>query len=132
MIKAVIFDMDGVLIDTEKWLNIYWQQAAKEAGYISGYNGLFRPKDKITREEMAKVIAAAFVGKSGKKLEQGGALYFNDIENISGWAYDYVVLATREGFINGITEEIFAPKNNATRAQAVVMLKRLYDKLNAE
>ena len=25
--------MDGVLIDTEKWLNIYWQQAAKEAGF---------------------------------------------------------------------------------------------------
>ncbi len=33
MVKAVIFDMDGVLIDTEKWLNIYWQQAAAEAGY---------------------------------------------------------------------------------------------------
>ena len=33
MIKAVIFDMDGILIDTEKWLNIYWQQAAKEAGF---------------------------------------------------------------------------------------------------
>ena len=33
MIKAVIFDMDGVLIDTEKWLNIYWQQAAREAGF---------------------------------------------------------------------------------------------------
>lgn len=25
--------MDGILIDTEKWLNIYWQQAAKEAGF---------------------------------------------------------------------------------------------------
>ena len=34
MIKAVIFDMDGVLIDTEKWLNIYWQQAAKELSLI--------------------------------------------------------------------------------------------------
>ena len=33
MIKAVIFDMDGVLIDTEKYLNIYWRQAAKEAGF---------------------------------------------------------------------------------------------------
>ena len=33
MIKAVIFDMDGILIDTEKWLNVYWQQAAKEAGF---------------------------------------------------------------------------------------------------
>ena len=33
VVKAVIFDMDGVLIDTEKWLNKYWRQAAAEAGY---------------------------------------------------------------------------------------------------
>lgn len=33
MIKAVIFDMDGGLIDTEKWLNQYWREAAGEAGY---------------------------------------------------------------------------------------------------
>lgn len=33
MVKAVIFDMDGVLIDTEKWLNTYWRQAAAEAGF---------------------------------------------------------------------------------------------------
>lgn len=33
MIRAVIFDMDGVLIDTEKYLNIFWRQAAKEYGF---------------------------------------------------------------------------------------------------
>ena len=33
MIKAVIFDMDGVLIDTEKYYNVAWQQAAREAGF---------------------------------------------------------------------------------------------------
>ncbi len=33
MIKAVIFDMDGVLIDTEKHLVACWCQAAKEAGF---------------------------------------------------------------------------------------------------
>lgn len=33
MIKAVIFDMDGVLIDTEKHLVECWCKAAKEAGF---------------------------------------------------------------------------------------------------
>lgn len=31
--KAVIFDMDGVLIHTEEYLIRYWCQAAQEAGY---------------------------------------------------------------------------------------------------
>lgn len=33
MIKAVIFDMDGVLIDTEKYLVKYWVQAGREFGF---------------------------------------------------------------------------------------------------
>lgn len=33
MIRAVIFDMDGVLIDTEKHYNAAWCQAATEAGF---------------------------------------------------------------------------------------------------
>lgn len=32
-IHAVIFDMDGVLLDTEKLLYKYWLQAARELGY---------------------------------------------------------------------------------------------------
>lgn len=33
MINAVIFDMDGLLIDTEKYLFEFWRQAAAEAGF---------------------------------------------------------------------------------------------------
>ncbi len=41
MIKAVIFDMDGVLIDTEKHLVRCWCEAGREAGYpFTRENGL--------------------------------------------------------------------------------------------
>lgn len=33
MVKAVIFDMDGLILDTEKLLVKYWVQAANEAGF---------------------------------------------------------------------------------------------------
>ncbi len=33
MIQAVIFDLDGTLIDTEKYYRIYWPKALREFGY---------------------------------------------------------------------------------------------------
>lgn len=42
MIQAVIFDMDGILIDTEKYLYRYWKQASQEAGYELTHEQLLR------------------------------------------------------------------------------------------
>lgn len=67
MIKAVIFDMDGVLIDTEKWLNKYWRQAAGEAGF-----------------EMTKEQALAIRSLAGKYAEP--YLKRELGENFSYWA----------------------------------------------
>lgn len=114
----------------EDWYSGY-AQTAKDKGFMMGYNGLFTPNAPITREEIAKVIVEAYHSKAGGSVEKGKALYFNDLEDISFWAYDYIAEAVDLGFMNGVSEETFSPKSNATRAQAAVLLRRVYDKLNA-
>lgn len=55
MAKAVIFDMDGVLIDTEKWLNVYWRQAAAEAGFD------MKTEDALAIRSLAGKYAAPYL-----------------------------------------------------------------------
>ena len=100
--------------------------AAANVGIISGYDGQFRPDDRITREEMAVILckAYAFLEKSAGR---GGIDRFSDKDAISGWAYDYVDEATTAGLISGMTADTFAPAENTTRAQAASVIKRLLD-----
>ena len=118
------FDVTG-----DEWYSGF-VQTCRSNDFMNGYDGLFNPCKNIEREEIAKVVVSAYNSKSGKQLERGKALYFNDIDLISYWAYDYIAQAQELGFVNGVTDEMFAPKSCATRAEAAVMLRRMYDKLN--
>ena len=71
MIKAVIFDMDGVLIDTEKHYNAAWCQAANEAGF------------PFTREHA--LMLRSCDAKLGSKLMQ----------DIFGPSFDYYAIRER-------------------------------------
>ena len=107
-----------------------WVQTCRSNNLMNGYDGLFSPQRNITREEIAKTVVSAYNFKSGTQLERGKSLYFNDLDDISSWAYDYIAEAADKGFVNGVTEKLFVPKREATRAEAAVMLKRVYDELN--
>lgn len=103
--------------------------AAANAGIITCFDGLFRPDDLITREEMAVILGKVY-DFSGKNAGRGGIDRFADKDAISEWAYTYVDEAATAGLISGMTYDTFVPQENATRAQAAAVIKRLLDQLD--
>ncbi len=103
-------------------------QTSLNLGIVSGFDGKFRPNDTITREEIVKIIVEALKVSSREKDYKVGIIKFFDEEEISSWAKEYVAIASELGIIEGIGDEKFAPKQNASRAQAIVMIKRFLEK----
>ncbi|WP_167859721.1 S-layer homology domain-containing protein [Paenibacillus cymbidii] len=104
--------------------------AAVKAGIVSGYDdGRFGPDDNITREQMAVMVASALraAGKEAAVGDRQDELLevFLDAPFISSWAQAAVAMSVEAGIINGMTDITFEPAVNATRAQAVVVLRKL-------
>ncbi|RJE88745.1 S-layer protein [Paenibacillus sp. 1011MAR3C5] len=119
-------------VQTSNWFAGYAATAAK-TGLIEGYeDGTFRPSQTISREEMAVLAlrAANFVEKQGDSTSLSALEAFSDGGAISNWARNAAAFALDEGLMNGVTSTSFAPQEQATRAQAVVILKRLLIKLS--
>lgn len=99
------------------------------AGLINGVSDReFAPEKNITREEMAAMLMRAKSHVTGMRIEDmtsSSSLPFSDEDIISDWAKKVVQLAVDSGLMNGRTTDEFAPQGQATRAEAVVVLKRL-------
>lgn len=95
----------------------------KEQGIMNGDNaGNFHAGANITRAEMATVVS------NFKELavEENIALTFKDTKG--HWA-QWIIEANRAaGIINGLENDRFAPNAALTRAQAVVMINRMFER----
>ena len=130
-------------LDTVKYKNSFkdvnskeWYANTIETAYaagmideamISGMN--FKPQSLITREEMISLIVLAYHHATGEKAETADVQNFADQEQIANWASDYVKEAYALGMIQGSGSNDYFPKENVTRAEAAVMIKRLLEKL---
>ena len=103
-------------------------QTAFDKGIANGSDGKFNPNRTINREEMVKFIMCAF-NTSGIELEEA-YIGFEDNSEISGWAVDYVKQALTAGFVKGMDNNYFCPKDSTTRAQAAAVISRLYKAIN--
>ncbi len=110
--------------------------AAVAENIIKGYDGsIFKPDNKITREEMAVMIvrAARVAGKEDtlSDSEQKELLArFKDQQKISSWAASDAALTVKAGIVSGMPDGGFSPGSNADRAQSAAILKRFLIYIN--
>lgn len=103
--------------------------AAYNAGLIKGVSkDKIAPNANITREEMAAMIVRATQYK-GKTVPAAKELTFIDKSAVSGWAAAAISQSAQLGLVGGFPDGSFAPKAKATRAQAIVILKRVYSQI---
>ncbi len=89
---------------------------AVENGYIKGRdNGNFDPAAKITRAEIVAILNRIADNAKAEK-----AADFTDIAD--HWAKDAIAWAAEAGIVNGVGNNMFAPNDNASRQDTVVML----------
>ncbi|KMY51916.1 S-layer homology domain-containing protein [Peribacillus loiseleuriae] len=85
---------------------------------INGYSKTeFRPNQKITRQEMAKMVVSAY----DLKLDEAADIAFTDN---NGWGKDYVSTLASLGVVEGISAGKFSPDSSVTRAQTPVFIHR--------
>ncbi|NIK70807.1 S-layer homology domain-containing protein [Paenibacillus sp. BK720] len=99
---------------------------AVDAGIINGYtDGSFKPNERITREQMAVMIASAldYVNKPVQVNDNALGSY-KDQTSVSSWAKASIAELLTAQIIKGKSMATINPAANATRAEAVVMIKR--------
>lgn len=119
-----LFDAEALtqLKDVEKgaWYYPYVASAEKEGIILGNEKGLFNIGANITRQDMA-VIIDRVLEKAGYEDKEVGNI-FADNNDIADYAFSAVYNMRQRGIINGVGDNRFAPKNNATRAQAAKII----------
>ncbi len=90
---------------------------------IAGYpNGEFRPLNKITRAEIAKILVTAKGIKINEEAEKNK--YFEDVIE-EHWALAYINAAYKNELVEGYEDKTFKPDSEVTYAEAITMVVRL-------
>lgn len=119
---------DDVLPDQWFYNAVVW---ASENDIVNGIStNVFDPDGNITREQMCAMIVR-YADKFGIDISgDRGELPFSDKLSIGEWAQNAVRRCYFSGLVSGMTEDLFVPSGNATRAQVSAIISRLSDKIH--
>ena len=101
---------------------------AQKLGIVQGKtDGTFGINDAITRQDMAVMVYKVSELLKVEMKETNSQTQFKDSAKISAYAVNAISAMQKSGIINGVGNDNFAPKNNATRAQAAVIIYQVFN-----
>lgn len=122
-------------VNASDWYSDYIK-TAYEYTIISGYSSdKFGPTDKITREQAMTMIARAMkITRLKAELTNGEAekllAGFGDAVKSADYAKNSIAASVKAGIVSGRNGKMIAPKDNITRAEVAVTVRRLLQKSN--
>ncbi len=104
---------------------------AYKLGIVEGVGqGKFAPLDKITREQIATMYYRTLYAADPTLVTGSYTLGFADRGLVSNWAADEVAFMSAKGVIQGKGSNIFDPKGNTTREEAIALTVRTYQQFS--
>lgn len=117
-------DINFTDVDEDAWYAPFIKRAYA-TGIINGISDdVFGTGMNISREDMAVIIYRA-ANIKGIEFANSDTVAFDDDGNIADYAKEAVYALKANGFVNGVSDNDFAPKQNLTRAEAAVIINRL-------
>lgn len=104
----------------------HWAQKeieiARELGYVQGITSTkFSPDAPLNREQLATILNNIF--KYEVKASQTESVFLDMSTN--DWSYPAVHAIYEQGYIKGIGNGKFGPKNSSTRAEMAALMERM-------
>lgn len=109
-------------VSTNQWFYDAMSKAVKMEIFTGDDKGCLNPKNAITRQEAASVIARAFeLTHSGNDVLSR----FADKSSVSAWAVPYVSALVENGYMAGNDAGLLNPKGNITRAEFAQIMSNI-------
>lgn len=102
--------------------------AAYQHGLVVNQNGKFMPGNKVTRAQIALMLARAYDYKTGGKYNASIKVPYSDIGSLDSEAVNAVLMLYELDIATGANGK-YNPGNPTTRAQAAKMLVNFFDEV---
>lgn len=105
---------------------------ANQLGIVFGKeNGKFQPQERVSRQDFAvmidRTLNAAGIAIPG--VNTGWGEEYTDLDQVAPYADKALLLLNGHGVMKGVGNSLLAPGGHTTKEEAIVLIERLFEKL---